>query len=419
MRKFFGSLVGLVCAVSHLQAGGAILYEISTADTRLASAGWAARAQDPSTVFTNPAGMSRLCMPQFELGAQAIYNHVRFKPNSYTAVSGTEGHCNAWLPAGSFYYVYPVDDCITLGFGSLGYFGSDLKYNHGWVGRRYVQKLLLEGLSLVPAAAYKFHENWSIGAGFNIMYSFYKQRTAVNNLLDVLPDGYFTLHDYRWGLGGVFGILYEHSPCTRFGIQYLTSVKLNLRDKPHFHNIGPQLTDILRRIGIIGSSVNMHIRVPQSVMLSAYHDLNCYLTVMADLGWQQWSRFEQATIALADLNQNSFHFKGKFKDTWHAAFGAEWRCNDDLTFSGGVAYDSSAVSNSERQLNFPVGRQWRFGTGFRYYFPNCMTFDFSTELLWQGNLKADVNKGTLSSRVAGSFKDTYAVFTSLNLTYVF
>ena len=41
-------------------AGGLLLYEVGTADIGLASAGYNARAQDASTVFTNPAGMTKL-----------------------------------------------------------------------------------------------------------------------------------------------------------------------------------------------------------------------------------------------------------------------------------------------------------------------------------------------------------------------
>ena len=42
------------------QAGGLLLYEFGTAEPGLAAAGYAARAQDASTAFTNPAGMTRL-----------------------------------------------------------------------------------------------------------------------------------------------------------------------------------------------------------------------------------------------------------------------------------------------------------------------------------------------------------------------
>src|SRR5512146_3543826 len=54
-------------------AGGFALYEIGTADVGLAAAGYAARAQDPATVLTNPAGMTRLEGTQVLLGAQLLY----------------------------------------------------------------------------------------------------------------------------------------------------------------------------------------------------------------------------------------------------------------------------------------------------------------------------------------------------------
>jgi len=60
-----------VCPLA-LHAGGVLLYEIGTAEVRLASAGWAARAEDPSTTFTNPAGLTRIADRQVQLGIEAI-----------------------------------------------------------------------------------------------------------------------------------------------------------------------------------------------------------------------------------------------------------------------------------------------------------------------------------------------------------
>lgn len=401
-----------------LQAGGIFVYEVSSADTRLASAGWSARANDPSTLFTNPAGMTRLCQ-SVELGAQAIYNHVHFEPNEETNLLGSSGNANIWLPSGSFYYIHPHNDCLTFGIGNLGYFGADLVYNHDWVGRYYVQKILTEGFSLVPAVAYRYDDKLSLGAGLNVMYGVMRQRSAVNNVLDGLPDGHFTLIDYKFGFGGVFGILYEFDPCTRIGMQYLTEVHLNFRSHAHFSNIGPVLSNILEFTGVAGSSVNLNLRVPQSVIVSAYHTFNPDWSLMADFGWQQWSRFQRVEVTLANVDGSSFRFNPRYKDTWHAALGAEWHFNDCLTFSGGVAYDSSAVSNANRPLSFPVGKQWRFGTGARWYFWDNLIFDFCSELLWAGTLKADVDRGSLAGHVSGKFKDTYAVFTNVNITWTF
>lgn len=47
-------------ASSYAHASALYFYETGTEDTALAGAGQAARAQDASTIMTNPAGMTRL-----------------------------------------------------------------------------------------------------------------------------------------------------------------------------------------------------------------------------------------------------------------------------------------------------------------------------------------------------------------------
>src|SRR5215469_15166987 len=73
------AVVALI-ANQSAQAGGISLYEIATPDVGLASAGYAARADDASTLFKNPAGMSRLDGVQFQGGLQALYGNLSFSP---------------------------------------------------------------------------------------------------------------------------------------------------------------------------------------------------------------------------------------------------------------------------------------------------------------------------------------------------
>src|SRR5271170_3615551 len=65
-------------------AGGFFLYELGTPDVGLASAGYAARAQDASTEFTNPAGMTMLDHSQMLGGLQPIYGQFNFNPGNGT-----------------------------------------------------------------------------------------------------------------------------------------------------------------------------------------------------------------------------------------------------------------------------------------------------------------------------------------------
>lgn len=128
------SAVLICCFLTQANAGGVILYEVGSQDVGLASAGWSARAEDPSTAFTNPAGMSRLSCRQIEIGVQPIYERIPFDPSEGTTVKGKKGHVDEWIPAGGAFYVDQINDRWTTGVSVVGYFGTKLNFNSGWVG---------------------------------------------------------------------------------------------------------------------------------------------------------------------------------------------------------------------------------------------------------------------------------------------
>ncbi len=146
LALFTGALVSAPAA-----AGGLSLYEVGTEDVGLAAAGYAARAQDASTVLTNPAGMTRLDGQQILLGTQVLYSNLKFSPGAGTDTrpaplglgTGDGGNAvgnNGWFPGGGFFYTYSVSPDLKLGFASTGNFGLGLKYDDNWVGRYYVQQ---------------------------------------------------------------------------------------------------------------------------------------------------------------------------------------------------------------------------------------------------------------------------------------
>src|SRR5262245_28939529 len=84
-RRLYGVALASSIASGPAMAGGVMSYEIGSADTGLASAGYNARAQDPSTVFTNPAGMTRLAGNQFLGGAEILWANTKFSIGSGTS----------------------------------------------------------------------------------------------------------------------------------------------------------------------------------------------------------------------------------------------------------------------------------------------------------------------------------------------
>jgi long-chain fatty acid transport protein len=411
-------IMGALFAFSVAQtarAGGIDLYEIATPDLGLASAGYASRADDASTVFKNPAGMSRLDCLQVQVGLQAMYGSVYFSHNANTSPRlGTDNGENAidWLPGAGLFITAPLGDRFHIGLGALSYFGLSEDYGNNWVGRYYVQRSTLVGLSLMPSVSFKVTDWLSIGAGLNAMNGYLDTHVAVNNL--TASDGQMKLKDDTWGFGANAGVLIQAGANTRFGLTYLSRVNLDFKDTPSFTGLGP----LLSQLPINPPELNLGLTVPQSAMASAYHALNDCWALMADFGWQDWHQFGEVEVGVESGGVVTRNLN--LKDTWHGALGAQFHASDKWLFSGGVAFDSSAVDSADRSVLLPVGQTWRFGLGAQYQLSRTVNVGLAETFMWIGDMSVDQGSDlSLRGRVAGAYDTTWFSVTSISLTCKF
>jgi len=410
-------LLSVTLAPRAARAGGIELYEIATPDVGLASAGYAARAEDASTLFKNPAGMSRLEGAQFEGGLQALYGSVSFSPDANTSIRlGTEGGDNAvgWLPGASLFVVMPVGEKWRVGLGMLSYFGLAEDYGDNWVGRYYVQKSALLGMTVMPSVSFQATDWLSLGVGVNAMYGYLDTDIAVNTGI-ASPDAKMSLKDTTWGFGADVGVLIRAGDQTRFGITYLSPVKLDFKDKPSFTgDLGPVLGPILAN----PRALNLGVTVPQSVMVSAYHAFCDAWAIMLDFGWQDWSEFGYVQAGVESGGTTTLNLK--YQDTFHGAVGAQFRASEKWLLSGGVAFDSSAVKDENRTVTLPMGRAWRFGLGAQYQLSRSVNLGAAYTFMWAGDMAVDQGDDlSLRGRVSGSYNDAWFSIATLHLTWTF
>jgi long-chain fatty acid transport protein len=413
------TLVVIAFVTPSALAGGISLYEIATPDVGLASAGYAARAQDASTLFKNPAGMSLLDGAQAQAGLQVLYGDVKFSNNgSKTSPflgSDNGGNAIGALPGASLFITYPVTEKLTVGFGTFSYFGLAEDYGDNWVGRYYVQKATLLGMSLMPAASFKVTDWLSVGGGLNAMYGYLDTQVAIRTLAP--GDGQMTLKDETWGFGGNAGILIQPREGTRVGAAYVSPVKLNFKDKPSFSNLGP-----LGGLPLFTSppQLDLGMTVPQSVMVGIFQQLNAQWALMADVGWQNWSRFGQVDIGYDTANPGSLTTQLHYDDTWHGAIGAQYQASEQWQFTGGFAYDTSAVSDANRTVTLPMGAAYRFGLGTLWKFSKSLDLGAAYQFMWCGDMP--VNQGSplaYRGQVSGSYNNAWFSFLTVNLTWRF
>lgn len=120
------------------QAGGLYMYQIGSSDLGFASAGTAARAEDASTIYANPAGMTRLSADQFTAGAQLLYGKVEYELNGNGLLNGGDpGKDVGRLPGCSAFYSHSISDDLKIGVGAYGNFGLALDFGNSWAGPQY------------------------------------------------------------------------------------------------------------------------------------------------------------------------------------------------------------------------------------------------------------------------------------------
>jgi len=367
------ALIGLAFS-TPAWSGGLALYELGTPDVGTAAAGWSARAQDASTAFTNPAGMTRLDRSQMLAGAQPLYVNAKFDTDSSTFGGGDGGNAGGLVPAAGLYYVHDLTQEWKLGVAAASYFGLGLDYNDKWAGRYYVTKAELLTFGITPTVAYQVNSWLSIGAGPSFIYGSLEQKAAINNAVAEgdpnFQDGRIEAEDDDFGYGGIFGVLVEPREGTRFGATYLTKVDLEFKDVAKLKNLGPTLSGLL--VGVRGSKVDLDLTIPQMLMVSGYHELTDNLAIMANFGWQDWSEFGEAQVTVRSATTTELTQDRNLKDTWHVALGTQYRFLEKWLWSVGFAYDSSPVDKDDRTPDLPVDRQIRYATGRECHFGRCL-----------------------------------------------
>ena len=379
-------------AASCAHASALYFYEAGTEDTALAGAGQAARAQDASTIMTNPAGMTRLPDHTIAGGLQVMDGSIDYQLNNDARRS--PGDVMKTVPNVSAFYSQKMTDDLYAGIGLYGNYGLGIDYGN-WAGDRLIKKSTMVAMTLSPSVAYKLNERLSIGASANVNYGYFSLTRNVN-------DDDRQQHDHDWAMSYRLGLLMQLTEQTRAGITW------NSRTDYHYRIDGKaRLAG-----GAYELPVTAQVSAPQQIMLSVVHDVNPQWSVMGDLGWQDWSQFgaPQITVSGQTLNNVS-----RMKDTWHGALGVQYRPTEQWRLNAGVAFDSSPYqSQSDVAITLPTGDEWRFGTGAQYQITPASNIGVAVEYL---HMQSSHVKSP--AVFAGSYDNPHLWFASVNYSYQF
>src|SRR5215470_1628481 len=257
----------LTAAAGQACGAGFALQEQNASGLGNAYAGGAAVAEDASTIYFNPAGMSRMPGIQGVIAGNLICLSAKFNDSGSQPAAlqplggsgGDAGNCN-FPPAG--YLAVPINNQWAFGLGVNVPFGLKTEYDNGWIGRFQAIKSKVETVNVNPALSYKPTDMFTIGAGASwqrlkatltqqvnyagAMAQAAQQAAAGGQIppsaIPPLLAGYAgaessaNVNGSYTGWGWNIGILIEPDKQTRIGAAYRSAIRYTVSGTASFNN---------------------------------------------------------------------------------------------------------------------------------------------------------------------------------------
>jgi len=387
-RKRLALGLALAGLAELTQAAGFALVEQNASGLGNAYAGQAASAQDASTIFFNPAGMTLLPDRQLVLVGHLIKPKAEFSGTVSPAVGGGEGgDAGSWAFVPNAYYAFRLTPKVHLGVGLNSPFGLKTEYDPNWIGRYQAIKSEVKTVNLNPSIAYKVSDSLSLGAGLNVQWikAVLTHRQPLGAPPAPVPLVTVKGDNYGWGYN--LGALWQASPATRIGLSYRSEIRYTLDGTSSTSN---------PTVAPLNGPVTADITLPASASLSLFHTLSPRWDLLADLTWTGWSSFDKLPIQ-GTINKTT---PENWEDILRYSLGATWHMSDDLSLRGGLAYDEAPVSDRYRTPRIPDGaRTWvALGGQYRLSRQGALDFGYAHLFVNSPGLQSSDNGTTLNGQ---------------------
>ncbi|WP_245987896.1 OmpP1/FadL family transporter [Sphingobium fluviale] len=389
-------VISMACAAAgaacDARAGGFMLQEQSQLEIGRAFSGGAAAADDPSTIFYNPAGMTELPGIQIATGATALFidSHQRDLGSTITRttsvplgpfptfsspipISGGNGG-NPFAPVVPVPTTYASAQIgqsrLWLGFGLSAPFGLKLRYAPDFVGRYNSTYSNMLTLNAQPSFAWRVNNSLSIGGGLDIQYADVTLEGAMPSAAAGGSDTKAKLSGDDIALGWNAGVLLKLDGGLRIGLHYRSQVKHDLKGKSELSGFSGALS------GLNGSTpIRSPLTLPGSITASISFPLDSKTRFMATGRHYNWSVFDKLRVVFPDGTVSAKDYQ--YRDSWSLSAGLEHVRSDRLTLRAGAMFDRTPTNPAFLSTRVPDGDRSWLSTGLSYRLSPHLTLNAS------------------------------------------
>lgn len=416
-------------------AAGFYIQEQSVSGLGAAFAGSATHLSDPSTIYFNPAGMTKLEGIQAQAGAHLLLPSSELTDTGSTRplargggqISGGDGG-NPYSPSPvpNAFISYQVSDQFWAGLGITAPFGLANEYDDDWFGRFDSIETELTTIDIQPSVAFKVNDMLSVGAGLNIQYSDAKLTSAADAVAGGGTEGVSELKGDDWSFGYTVGAQIKPLEKTTIGLSYRSAISHELEGSVSASGTTSADFDVR------GTA---DLDLPDVATFGISQGIGEKLTLMGQATWFGWNNFQDITA----VTDEDFSILGgaitrsagdvvsrvvqNYQTTWAYALGAEYEYSDDLTLRGGVQFDETPTTDEYRTSRTPDGDRTWLSTGATYSLNDKIDLDFAATYIWIDDEEISVTRNNsfsnaVSANVNADTEGNVGIF-AVGLTYKF
>lgn len=401
------------------QANGLAINEQSVSGMGTSFAGRASSAQDASTIYGNPAGMSKLGRTEVSGGLAFIKpsTDISDVQTSQTGTSDGDIAPNAAVP---FAFIStPLNDKWHFGLGVYVPFAVISDNEKAFQGRNYGLYSKVQVMTLQPTFSYKINDRVAVGFGPTINKIDGHLTSKLNTAFSpALSDTKVNVKGDDIGYGYNLGLLVDVTDATTWGITYHSKIDFKLEGRTKVDTNAATLNLLGQTASQFDAQVD--ITMPESIDTSITHRFNEKWTGYAGATWTRWSRLENITVDNKGANgilSRTVEEMG-WIDTMAYAIGASYQLTPKVVLRAGFALDQTPTTNAHRNVRIPVGDRRIFSLGAGFAATDDLTVDIAYAYIREEEVDVDQAAGLGRTGYVASYKNS-AHGVGTQLTYRF
>ena len=326
-------IAALLATPLPAQASGFLIYE--QGPSALAQGGaFVARADDPSAIFYNPAGLADHQHFAVLVGGTGIITTTtasRLPP----AGTSTDAQTRLFTPP-TIYVSGPIGKRVAVGVGAFTQYGLGLTWPGQWVGGTRIVSADARSLNVNPTVAVQIRPGLYVGGGVSAVYGIFELRRNID-----LVQGGGTVHlgGSAMAYGANAGLLWEVVPDhLRLGLAYRSATHLHINDGKADFTVPPEFGDLLH-----DQPVTAVVQTPHLLALAGSVRTGEHTWLSLDLVYATWQSFQSLTFTFPQNTDLSTSEPQRWHNTLSVRAGGEWAVRGDLRIRAGAGYDASPV----------------------------------------------------------------------------